>query len=435
MPDPSGGRRPRGIAGRLAAAAIEAFAALRAGLREPEGLRRIGDIAAKDLLQLVRDRKIFLFLLIMPIGFTFLFGYAFGAFEPSTDSRLPVAFADQDEHWVSDRLQAILADSEVVRLVASPGVRIEDLAAAVADEDVAGAIVIPRGYGHAAASGRVPRLIVIADTGTTGGMSIESEAVAATQRLHAALETASLLEDLAGDKAPFEYAFSEALAGWDEPPIAVRVTASAAAERASSRNNALAHNSPGFMLQFAIAGLLTSAQLMVHERRIHALQRLLTTATARVHILLGHYAAILVMILGQLLVLTVFGHLALRVRYYDAPLAALLISVASALCIAALGLLIGSVAQTEEQAVVFSLVPMFLLAGLGGAWVPLEATGEAFQIIGHLTPLAWALDGFTAITVRGLGLGAVLLPAAALAVYTAIFLGLAAWRFQRMQEQ
>ena len=43
-------------------------------------MRRILDIAAKDLLQLLRDRKTFLFLLIMPILFTFLFGYAFGGF-------------------------------------------------------------------------------------------------------------------------------------------------------------------------------------------------------------------------------------------------------------------------------------------------------------------------------------------------------------------
>ena len=41
---------------------------------------RIFDIALKDLLQLSRDFKTFMFLLIMPILFTFLFGYAFGGF-------------------------------------------------------------------------------------------------------------------------------------------------------------------------------------------------------------------------------------------------------------------------------------------------------------------------------------------------------------------
>ncbi len=43
-------------------------------------MTRILDIAFKDLLQLSRDFKTFMFLLIMPILFTFLFGFAFGGF-------------------------------------------------------------------------------------------------------------------------------------------------------------------------------------------------------------------------------------------------------------------------------------------------------------------------------------------------------------------
>jgi len=74
---------------------------------------------------------------------------------------------------------------------------------------------------------------------------------------------------------------------------------------------------------------------------------------------------------------------------------------------------------------------MFILAGLGGAWVPLEFTGLTFQTIGHLTPLAWAMDGFKNILVRSLGLTSVLLPAAALLGYATLFLGLSAWRFHR----
>lgn len=397
-------------------------------------MSRILDIAAKDLLQLVRDRKVFLFLLIMPISFTLLFGYASGGFGGPGDPRLPVGFLNQDDHWVSDKLREILDSSTVVRLETLPARTPDELMAAVADDQLAAGLIIPPGYGHAALEGRVPRLILIADTGTASGKSIESEAVAASQRLDSALQTALIVDDIAGRLAPFDYVFSKALSGWDDPPITVQVTASEASRRTNSRDNPLAHTAPGFMLQFAIAGLLTSAQLMVNERKTHALQRLLTTATARLHILLGHYSAILTMILGQFLVLLTFGHLVLGVRYLDAPAATLLVAVAAALCIAGLGLLIGSVARTEEQAVIFSLVPMFLLAGLGGAWVPLEVTGATFRIVGHLSPVAWALDGFKAITVRGLGLAAVLLPCAALVAYALLFLGLAAWRFQRMQE-
>ena len=39
---------------------------------------RILDLAWKDLLQNLREKQTFMFLLIMPIIFTLLFGFAFG---------------------------------------------------------------------------------------------------------------------------------------------------------------------------------------------------------------------------------------------------------------------------------------------------------------------------------------------------------------------
>lgn len=60
---------------------------------------------------------------------------------------------------------------------------------------------------------------------------------------------------------------------------------------------------------------------------------------------------------------------------------------------------------------------MFVLPGLGGVWLPLKVTGEAFQTVGHLLPTAWAMDGIQNIIVRGLGLGSVLLPAGIMPAY------------------
>jgi ABC-2 type transport system permease protein len=75
---------------------------------------------------------------------------------------------------------------------------------------------------------------------------------------------------------------------------------------------------------------------------------------------------------------------------------------------------------------------MFVFSGLGGAWVPLEFTGATFKAIGHLSPVAWAMDGFENIVARGLGFESVLLPAAALIGYAVFFFILAVWRFRKM---
>jgi ABC-2 type transport system permease protein len=73
---------------------------------------------------------------------------------------------------------------------------------------------------------------------------------------------------------------------------------------------------------------------------------------------------------------------------------------------------------------------MFLLAGLGGAWVPLEITPPAIQIIGHFTPVAWMMDGFEGILVRGASLQEVLLPATILAGFAILLIGLSVLRFK-----
>ena len=397
---------------------------------------RILDITLKDLMQLTRDFKTFMFLLLMPILFTFLFGYAFGGFGGGTsDSRLPVGYLSQDDNWVTDELHDLLANSEVIRLDEKPSRSPSDLERLVADGDLAAAIIVPDGYGRALLRDKTARLIVYADTGSTAWTTIEAEILASISRVDSGVRTATILEDLIGDRAPFRYAFDQTIAAWENPPIKVTETTSTAIQKADNQSAGLAHTSPGMMLQFAIAGLLTAAQVIVTERKSRTLQRLLTTSARRVHILLGHFLAIFSLIFGQFLVLIAFGQFILKVDYLRVPAATLLVAFTAALCISALGLLIGVLARTEEQAIAFSLIPMFVLSGLGGAWVPLEVTGATFQAIGHISPVAWAMDGFKNISVRGFGLESVLVPAAALAGYAVLFFALAAWRLSAAEER
>jgi ABC-2 type transport system permease protein len=396
-------------------------------------MNRILDITFKDLMQLARDVKTFMFLLIMPILFTLLFGYAFGGFSGgNSDSRLPVGYLSQDDHWVSDSLHDLLDQSEVFRLDENVFHSESDLEKLVADGDFAAAIIVPQGYGRAVLKGKTARLIVITDTNRSAWSTLEAELITLASRLDDAVRTATIIEQTGVEGIPFDYAFEKSLLAWDEPPISIQETTSLALQKTSNESMALAHTAPGMMLQFAIAGLLTAAQVIVAERKSRTLQRLLTTATRRAHIVLGHYLAIFLLIFTQFVILIVFAQLALKVDYLRVPAATLLVAFCAALCISALGLLIGILAQTEEQAIIFSLIPMFVFAGLGGAWVPLEVTGPTFQAIGHVSPVAWGMDGFENILARGLGFESVLLPTAALIGYAIVFFVLAVLRFRKI---
>jgi len=395
---------------------------------------RILDIAAKDLLQILRDRKTFLFLLIMPIAFTFLFGFAFGGFSKGeTDPRLPVAVIDEDGDGLSQRLVGLLEESEIIAVTQDTAKTLADYEKLLSKGDLAGILVIPARYSNSLLEGNLPRLALTVDLAQSAGTTVQAEVLAAASRLASAVQTAQIVGQTTSAFTP---AFEQALAAWNNPPVRIEINSALVQieEKPSSQIMSLAHTSPGMILQFAIAGLLTCATVIVSERKTRSLQRLLTTATRRWHILLGHYLAIFVLLFAQFLVLMLFGQLVLKVDYYRIPAGSLLIAVTSSLCIAALGLLIGVLARSEEQAIAFALIPMFIFAGLGGAWTPLEYTSAAFQAIGHVTPIAWAMDGFKNITVRLLGFESALLPSAALAGYALLFFLLSAWRFRRVSE-
>ena len=396
---------------------------------------RIFDITLKDLTQLLRDVKTFMFLLIMPIVFTFLMGFASGGFSSGeSDSRLPVGYLSQDDHWVTKSLHDLFDQSEVIRLDENIFNSASDLEKQVADGDLAAAIVVPKGYGRAVLKDKSARLIVIADTSTPAWTTIEAELLSLASRLDSAVRTATILEQTNVEGIPFDYAFEQSLSAWNDPPIAIEEMTSLALQKTSNKSAAFAHTSPAMMLQFAIAGLLTAAQIIVAERKSRTLQRLLTTATNRIHIVVGHYLAIFLLIFTQFILLITFAQLALKVNYLRLPAATLLVAFSAALCISALGLLIGILARTEEQATIFSLIPMFIFSGLGGAWVSLEVTGPTFQAIGHLSPVAWGMDGFENIVARGLGFGSVLSPVAALMGYAVFFFMLAVLRFRKIDE-
>jgi ABC-2 type transport system permease protein len=404
---------------------------------------RIIDLAIKDLTELVRDWKAALFLVIMPVAFTLLFGFAFGGFGgEEQEPRLPVGFIDQGGGRLGASLLSLLDASGAVRPVILEGQDTDPASAEeqVRDEDLAAVVIVPAGYNDKLLAGEPVQLVVIVDEGKTAGLTAQGEIQAAALRLAGAAETARLSARAYEAQTPFgdeaarqqflAEAIDRAIQAWQEPPLTVAVTESSVEEEGETiMQSGFSHTSPSMMVQFGIAGLMGAATVLILERKSRALRRLLTTAISRTEIILGHYLAMFVMIMVQFVILVAFGEL-LGVPYHREPLAILLVISATAAWTAALGLLIGVVAKTEDQVIVFSLIPMLVLAGMGGVWVPLEFTGKAFQAIGHLLPTAWAMDGLENIVVRGLGFESVLLPVAIMLAYAMALFAVAAWRFR-----
>ena len=391
---------------------------------------RMLDLAFKDIQQLVRDKRALLFLVLMPIMFTAFIGIMLSPSSAPSDPRLSIGFINQDTSGtLGAEFRTLLASSEAIRPIDVDQNDVTHGSELVRDEKIAALVVVPDRFSTALLVGESIQATVIVDTNKPAGQTANVAIGAAAGRLLGAIEAAHL--STAGHPEKFEAALSAALTAWQKPPIGVTIeTLNAPKEEKNPALGGFKQSSPGMLVQFTIFGLTATATILVIERKSRTLQRMLTTSMSRAAIIAGHLLAMFVVILLQETLLILFAQLFLNVNYLREPIATLLVMVALAAWIAALGLFISTFAKTDEQAVMWSLLAMFVLTALAGAWFPLDITGPAFNTIGHLTPGAWAMDGFQNIIVRGLGLVSVVLPAIVLLGFAGLFFGLAIWRFK-----
>jgi ABC-2 type transport system permease protein len=398
---------------------------------------KILDLALKDLSQMLRDKRSLLFVVAMPIVFTFFMGLAYSGSTQSDenkDTRIPLALVDPEpESRLNKMLFARLASSDSIRILS---MNEDEALNAFHKGDAAGVLVIPKGFSEQAEAGKAAQLNLIAESGSADGQSLYQLLRVPISQLMSAVEVARISAEVQSNADEFVPSLELAWSKWDENSklSLVRVEQATAQTESSDWTGGNPYNqaSPGILVQFAIFGLITSAQILVQERKTRTLQRLMTTAMKPWEIVAGHLLAMFALTFLQTTMLVVFGQLALGVNYLREPVGTLLVSITLGLWVAAMGLLIGVMAKADDQVILFSMIAMFLFSALGGTWFPLESAGGAFGAIGKTLPSAWAMNGYQNILIRGLGLESAWMPALILLAYALGFFGLAVWRFRKM---
>ena len=394
------------------------------------------DIALKDFYQLFKDWKPVIFLVIAPILFTLLFGFMFGGFggTEETDQRLPILIQSGEDTALTETLVAVLESSDVIRVEqADPAIDLADLRQSVVKGDTAAALLIPAGFSQQVRENGEVALTVILDAASTAGITIQQEIEAVTSQMQTAANAAAAATQLyaQGTDSPtgaeidavYNKTFNTAMASWQSPPVTAVTTQTAPeGSQQSGEENAFAQSLPGMMAQFAIAGLMGAAEIIIQERKSGALDRMMGMSVKRGAVLAGHWLAMFGLIFLQFIVLVAFGQIFLQLDFLAAPLATLALSMASCAFVASLGLLIGILAKMPEQSTIFALIPMFVFSGLGGAWVPLDILGESVQRIARFTPVYWIMTGFRDILLRGAGLPEIWLSILALLGFSILFL-------------
>jgi hypothetical protein len=181
---------------------------------------RIIDLALKDLSQVFRDKRALLFLVAMPIAFTFFMGFAYKSGKDSDanrDTRIPLGWVNNDpDGAVSQTLFRMLSNSDAMKLI--------ELAPEAMDEsvrkgEVAGALIVPAGYSEQVAAGDDAQLILIADTNSAQGQSLFQLLRTPITQLMSAMEVAHLSAEMVGkpnDASELNESFASASQAWSE---------------------------------------------------------------------------------------------------------------------------------------------------------------------------------------------------------------------------
>ena len=236
------------------------------------------------------------------------------------------------------------------------------------------------------------------------------------------------------DEAERTQYFADSLAVAEEtvqqPPVLVKFMESGTIQPPPQVPLAFTQSSPGQLVTWVLSTLLAGAGVLVSERTNGVLRRLLTMPVPKWTILGGKIAGRFTLGLVQMTAMVLFGQYVLGVRWGESLPALAMVGICFGLAATALGLLISTIARAERQADTLTTLGTFMLAPLGGAWVPLEITPPAFQAFAQIFPTTWAMRGFSDVIVRGQGPEGVLLECGILLAFAALFFGLGIWRFR-----
>ena len=64
------------------------------------------------------------------------------------------------------------------------------------------------------------------------------------------------------------------------------------------------------------------------------------------------------------------------------------------------GILLGTIAKTQEQSAPFGATSVVILAAVGGVWVPVFAMPKIMQVIAGISPMNWGLNAFYDVILR-----------------------------------
>jgi len=376
-------------------------------------------IAWNNVRRMLRERSNIFFVFVFPIALILLIGAQFGGdFDPAMglyrEDQDPLSSAIADEIEADDTLAVTEFESR------------EELTTAVERGAVQAGVFLPAGMTEQAADGFQVEIGYVARP-EEAGRQLQSVVAAAVARVMTPVGAAQFAQEKAGiefDEA-LEAARSET---GSAPGLEVETTAVGEALFPATLGRFDLGASQQLTLFIFLTALAGSAALIL-SRKLGISRRMLATPTSARTIVIGEAMGRWAVAMVQGLYIVAATLLLFRVNWGD-PLGALLLLTTFSATGAGAGMLMGATFSNDQQAGGIGVVVSLGLAALGGSMLPIELFSPAMTRVAHLTPHAWAIDGFAELVRRDGTVVDILPELGVLTAYAAVLLLLASWRLR-----
>ncbi len=370
---------------------------------------RLRSLIRKEFIQIRRDKRTLILVLIIPIMQLFLLGYA-----ATNDVRnIPLAVFDQDR---GTQARALLnayraADYFIITYEASSEQELRDL---VDTGQARAGLIIPPDYTDKIQGGQTGQVMFVLDGSDP---TVASTALSAAHLIGQAHATQILTERLQarGQAAAIQAPLLVSTNVWYNPDL-----------------RSTYFMIPGVigMILFALTSILT-ASAIVRERERGTIEQLIVTPIRPWELMVGKMLPYVILAFLNALEVLAIGH-----YWFGVPIRGSLLLMAGAsflflLSSLGIGLLASTIANTQQEAMLtvwMLLLPSIFLAGF---FFPLEAMPKVLQWISYIFPLRYYLVIIRSLMLKGVGISAYNEDLIALAIFGVAIMSLAALRFRK----
>lgn len=368
-------------------------------------LQRLSALIRKETTQLLRDRRLLLFILGLPVIQLILYGYA----AHLTVYHLPLAVADQSRDARSRAFVAALANSQFF----DPTLQLESQAQIVEAIDRGQAkvgLLIPPGFAAAADRGGASVQIVLDGSDTASVQSGYGAAALVAQQYALQLTASRLARGGTAGSLPINAAprvlYNPALIDiWFILPGLV-----------------------GLIVQ--TLAITQAALIVVRERELGTIEQILITPTRPLELMLSKIVPLLALCLVAMLSVVAIGVFWFGVPFHGSLWLYFGLALVFIISSLGLGLLLSARASTQAEATQYGLIFMLVGILMSGFMYPPSAMPAGLRALGGLFPVTYFIRISRAIFLKGVGLRFVWSDAAILLLYSLVVVVAAARSFK-----